>query len=254
MDRMHSGRPRSDECYTHTMAPRIVIIEDEPDIIQLVRYSFQKEGFLLESFPRGMDGLENLRRKAADLVLLDIMLPDLDGFEICRRLRSDERLKSIPVIFLTAKGAEIDRVLGLEMGADDYVVKPFSPRELLARVKAVLRRQERPVESAEVEVIEAGELRLDCRTQGVTVRGQAIALEFNLLRFLAAHPGRVYSRDKLLDQVWGRDRFVAPRTVDVHIRRLREKIEEQPDEPRNLLTVRGAGYRFAERQEAGAGN
>jgi phosphate regulon transcriptional regulator PhoB len=232
------------------MAPRIVIIEDEPDIVQLVRYSFEKEGFQLESFGRGKDGLESLRRKPADLVLLDIMLPDLDGLEICRRLRADERLRSLPVIFLTAKGAEIDRVLGLEIGADDYVVKPFSPRELLARVKAVLRRQERLVEGA--EVIDVGELRLDCRTQGVTVRGKAVelsTLEFKLLHFLAAHPGRIFSRDKLLDQVWGRDRFVAPRTVDVHIRRLREKIEEQPDEPRNLLTVRGAGYRFAEKGE-----
>src|ERR1035437_4737588 len=156
------------------MAPRIVIIEDEPDIVQLVRYTFEKEGFQLESFGRGKDGLESLRRNPADLVLLDIMLPDMDGFEICRRLRADEHLRSLPVIFLTAKGAEIDRVLGLEIGADDYVVKTFSPRGLLARVKAFLRRQERLVEGA--EVIEVGELRLDCRTQGVTVRGKAVEL------------------------------------------------------------------------------
>ena len=233
------------------MAPRIVIIEDEPDIVQLVRYSFQKEGFQLESFGRGKDGFEHLRRKPADLLLLDVMLPDLDGFDICRRLRADEQLKALPVIFLTAKGAEIDRVLGLEIGADDYVVKPFSPRELLARVKAVLRRKERPIEDA--EVIDAGELHLDCRTQQVTVRGKAVelsTLEFKLLRFLALHPGRIFSRDKLLDQVWGRERFVSPRTVDVHIRRLREKIEERPNYPHSLLTVRGAGYRFAEPSES----
>ena len=228
------------------MSPRIVMIEDEPDIVELVRYSFHKEGFQLDSFVRGKDGLDYLSRKPADLVLLDIMLPDLDGFEICKLMRGNERMKTIPVIFLTAKGAEIDRVLGLELGADDYVVKPFSPRELLARVKAVLRRQERRVENN--DVIEVGELRLDCRSQGVTVRGQAVelsTLEFKLLHFLAMRPGHIFSRDRLLDQVWGQDRFVAPRTVDVHIRRLREKIEERPDEPRNLLTVRGAGYRLA---------
>src|SRR6516225_8919240 len=125
---------------------RIVMIEDEPDIVQLVRYNFRKEGFELESFSRGKDGFEHLRRNQPDLVLIDILLPDLDGFEICKRLRADDRLRSVPVIFLTAKGEEIDRVLGLEIGADDYVVKPFSPRELVARVKAVLRRQERAIE------------------------------------------------------------------------------------------------------------
>jgi phosphate regulon transcriptional regulator PhoB len=230
------------------MTPRIVMIEDEPDIVQLVRYTCQKEGFLLESFGRGKDGLDHLRRKSADIVLLDIMLPDVDGLDLCKRLRADEYLKSLPVIFLTAKGAEVDRIVGLEMGADDYVVKPFSPRELLARVKAVLRRKEAPSEDGE-QLIDIGDLHLDCQRQQVTVSGRPVelsTLEFKLLRFLATHPGRIFSRDKLLDQVWGQDRFVAPRTVDVHIRRLREKIEEEPDSPRSLLTVRGAGYRFAE--------
>lgn len=233
------------------MAPRIVIIEDEPDIVQLVRYSCQKEGFQLESFARGKEGLDHLHRKHADLVLLDIMLPDLDGLEICKRLRSNEHLKALPIIFLTAKGAEIDRVLGLEIGADDYVVKPFSPRELLARIKAVLRRKE--VSTDDEELIDVGDLHLDCRKQQVTVSGKPVelsTLEFKLLRFLATHPGRIFSRDRLLDQVWGQDRFVAPRTVDVHIRRLREKIEQEPDSPRSLLTVRGAGYRFAEPSES----
>jgi len=227
------------------MRQRVVIIEDEKDIVELVRYNFRKEGFTVESFTRGREGLEYLRHHAADIVLLDIMLPDEDGFEICKRLRSDERLKSLPVIFLTAKGEEIDRVLGLEIGADDYVVKPFSPRELVARVKAVLRRRERPPER--LEVVEVGPLRLDSRTQEVTMRGEAVALstlEFNLLHFLASHPRRIFARDRLLDEVWGRDRFVTPRTVDVHIRRLREKIEQQPDKPQFLQTVRGAGYRF----------
>jgi phosphate regulon transcriptional regulator PhoB len=228
------------------MSRRIVLIEDEKDIVELVRYNFRKEGFEVESFLRGKDGLEYLHHKSADLVLLDILLPDLDGAEICKRLRSDDRLKSVPVIFLTAKGEEIDRILGLELGADDYVVKPFSPRELVARVKAVLRRQVRATEKQ--EVVELGDLRLDSGMQEVTVRGRAVelsTLEFKLLHYLVSNPRRVFSRDRLLDEVWGRDRFVTPRTVDVHIRRLREKIETQADKPQYVQTVRGVGYRFS---------
>jgi phosphate regulon transcriptional regulator PhoB len=225
--------------------PHVVLIEDEKDIVELVRYNFRKEGFEVAAFASGKEGLEHLRRAPADLVLLDIMLPDVDGLEICKRLRADERLRSLPVIFLTAKGEEIDRVLGLELGADDYVVKPFSPRELVARVKAVLRRQALPAEKA--EVIVAGDLRLDARTQEVVARGHPVelsTLEFKLLHFLASHPRRIFSRERLLDEVWGRDRFVTMRTVDVHIRRLREKIELRPNEPRYIQTVRGSGYRF----------
>jgi phosphate regulon transcriptional regulator PhoB len=233
------------------MRQRIVLIEDEKDIVQLVQYNFRKEGYEVESFVRGKDGLDHLRRRPADLVLLDIMLPDLDGFEVCKRMRADDRLKIVPVIFLTAKGEEIDRVLGLEIGADDYVVKPFSPRELVARVKAVLRRQDRPLERA--EVVEVGDVRLDARTHEATVRGQPVTLssmEFKLLLFLASHPRHVFSRDKLLDGVWGRERFVTPRTVDVHIRRLREKIEAEADNPQLLQTIRGAGYRFSSEPDA----
>ncbi len=227
------------------MRPRVVIIEDERDIVELVRYNFRKEGFEVESFGRGLEGLEYLRRNHADVVLLDILLPDEDGLGICRRLRADDRLKALPVIFLTAKGEEMDRVLGLEIGGDDYVVKPFSPRELVARVRAVLRRQERA--AAKREVVESGGLRIDTRTQEVTVLGRSVelsSLEFKLLYYLASHPRHVFNRDQLLDEVWGRDRFVTPRTVDVHIRRLREKIEPAPHEPRFLQTIRGSGYRF----------
>jgi DNA-binding response OmpR family regulator len=233
--------------------PRVVIIEDEKDIVELVRYNFRKEGFEVESFGRGLEGLDYLRRNPADVLLLDILLPDEDGFGICKRLRADDRLRALPVIFLTAKGEEMDRVLGLEIGGDDYVVKPFSPRELVARVRAVLRRQERVAEKR--ELVEAGSVRLDSRTQEVTVRGQPVelsALEFKLLFYLASHPRHVFNRDRLLDEVWGRDRFVTPRTVDVHIRRLREKIEAVPHRPQFLQTVRGSGYRFSpEPQEAG---
>jgi len=224
----------------------VVIIEDEKDIVELVRYNFRKEGFEVESFGRGREGLDYLRRSPADVVLLDILLPDDDGFNICKRLRADDRLKVLPVIFLTAKGEEVDRVLGLEIGGDDYVVKPFSPRELVARVKAVLRRQERV--AGKREVVEIGSVRLDTRTQEVTVAGRSVelsTLEFKLLYYLASHPRHVFNRDRLLDEVWGRDRFVTPRTVDVHIRRLREKIEAVPNEPKFLQTVRGSGYRFS---------
>src|SRR6266480_2580439 len=220
------------------MAQRIVMIEDEKDIVDLVQYNFRKAGFEIESFSRGRDGLESLRRRPADLVLLDILLPDQYGLEVCRRLRADERLKTVPVIFLTAKGEEIDRILGLEIGADDYVVKPFSPRELVARVKAVLRRQERRFETR--EVVEVGDLRLDSRTREVWVRERPIelsTLEFKLLHFLASNPRHVFSREELLDEVWGRDRFVTPRNVDVHVRRLREKIEAFPEKPQYLQTV-----------------
>jgi DNA-binding response OmpR family regulator len=227
------------------MPRRLVLVEDEKDIVELVRYNFRKEGFEVESFARGREALDHLRRSGAELVLLDIMLPDIDGLAICKLMRAEERLRTIPVIFLTAKGAEIDRVVGLELGADDYVVKPFSPRELVARVKAVLRRQDRAIGP---EVLVTGQFRLDAGTQEVSVGDRAVelsALEFRLFHFLAAHPRRIFSRDRLLDEVWGRDHFATPRTVDVHIRHLREKIEAQPDRPRYLQTVRGAGYRFS---------
>ncbi len=232
--------------YNALVRPRIVLIEDEKDIVELVQYNFRKAGFEVASFGRGQDGINHLRHNPADLLLLDIMLPDMDGLDLCRQVRAEERTKSLPVIFLTAKGEEVDRILGLEIGGDDYVVKPFSPRELVARAKAVLRRQARPVEAP--ELIEMRGLRLDARTQEVSVHGRSVelsALEFKLLHYLASHPRRVFSRDRLLDEVWGRDRFVTPRTVDVHVRRLREKIESQPDSPQYLLTVRGSGYRFA---------
>jgi phosphate regulon transcriptional regulator PhoB len=227
------------------MRQRCVIIEDEPDIVEMVRYNFRKEGFDVESYARGREGLEALHRNPPDLLLLDLMLPDEDGFSICRQVRADARLKSLPVIILTARGEEVDRIVGLELGADDYVVKPFSPRELVARAKAVLRRQARPVEKE--EVVEIRGLRLDPRTQDVTIQGKPVelsALEFKLLHFLVSHPRQIFSRERLLDEVWGRDYSVTPRTVDVHIRRLREKIETQPDEPEYIGTVRGAGYRM----------
>jgi phosphate regulon transcriptional regulator PhoB len=224
---------------------RIVIIEDEADIVEMVRYNFRKEGFEVDSYSRGKEGLEALRRNPPDLLLLDIMLPDQDGLTICRQLRAEGRLRNLPIVFLTARGEEVDRIVGLELGADDYVVKPFSPRELVARAKAVLRRQTRELE--DTEAVEIRGLRLDPRTQDVTVRGAAVelsALEFKLLYYLACHPRQIFSRERLLDEVWGRDTSVTLRTVDVHIRRLREKVEPQPENPEYIGTVRGAGYRL----------
>ncbi len=229
------------------MAQRIVVIEDERDIVELLDYTLRKEGFDVRGCSRGKEGLDALRRGPVDLALIDIMLPDLSGLEVCKLLRADENLHRLPVIFLTAKGEELDRILGLEFGADDYVVKPFSPRELVARIKAVLRRQGR-AEEDHVQVVEVQGLRLDPNTQEAIVRGQSVelsSLEFKLLHFLASHPRRIFPRESLLDRVWGRDRFVTPRTVDVHIRRLREKIEMKPAKPQYLQTVRGSGYRFS---------
>jgi DNA-binding response OmpR family regulator len=180
------------------------------------------------------------------MVLLDVMLPEVDGFELCRQIRQSTVLGRIPVLFLTARSDEVDRVLGLEIGGDDYMTKPFSPRELIARIKAHLRRGEMDTEPAAVEI---GRFRLDGGARRVFLSERELTLtstEFNLLEFFLTHTGRAYSREQLLEAVWGDQRFVTPRTVDVHVRRLREQIEEQPENPRYLTTVRGFGYRFEE--------
>jgi two-component system phosphate regulon response regulator PhoB len=179
-----------------------------------------------------------------NLFLLDIMVPGADGLEICRQIRNNRSVAMTPVIFLTAKTSEADKIAGLDLGADDYIAKPFSPRELIARVKAVLRRFERPLPPA---VVSAGDIVIDNGAMTLTVRGGLItttATEFRLLEYLARHPGRVFTRDQLLDAVWRETHYVTPRSVDVYVRRIREKIEENPEEPRYLKTVRGAGYRF----------
>ncbi len=209
---------------------RILIIEDDRDIVELVRYNLANEGFEVTSVADGSAALASLRKSTPDLVILDLMLPKMPGLEVCKEIRRDAALNRLPILMLTARGEEADRVIGLEMGADDYVTKPFSPRELAARVKALLRRAE---PAGEVErAIEVGRL-LTLST-----------LEFRLIYYLAARPNRVFTRDQLLDAVWGTDRFVTPRSVDVYIRRLREKIETDPENPVHLKTVRGAGYLF----------
>ncbi|MCU0555610.1 MAG: winged helix-turn-helix domain-containing protein [Syntrophales bacterium] len=232
------------------MAPRILIVDDEKDIVDLVAYNLEKEGYeVLKAFD-GERGLALVRTKKPALVVLDLMLPGIQGLEVCKRLRRDAETASVPIIMLTAKGEELDRVIGLEVGADDYVTKPFSVKELVARVKAILRRSGAGRQPDGTEVFEFRGLRIDMRSYEVTVDGRRVTLsptEFKLLHFLSRNPGRVYSRDQILDKVWGDESFVEPRTVDVHVRRLRAQIEGDENSPTYIVTVRGVGYKFAER-------
>ncbi|MGA9885850.1 MAG: response regulator transcription factor [Candidatus Acidiferrales bacterium] len=224
---------------------RILVIEDDRDIVELVRYNLEKDGYQVTACVDGATGLAQVRKSPPDLLLLDLMLPKLSGLEICKEIRRDDRLGRLPILILTARGEEADRVVGLELGADDYVAKPFSPRELVARVKALLRRVQPPGE--EVKVVEIGALRVDPSSYRAQREGKTLplsTLEFRLLYYLASRPNRVFSRDQLLDAVWGTDRFVTPRSVDVYMRRLREKVERNPEKPEYLKTVRGAGYLF----------
>jgi phosphate regulon transcriptional regulator PhoB len=227
--------------------PRILVIEDDRDIAELVRYNLEQEGFRVACSADGAAGLAQLRKFPPDLLILDLMLPKLPGLEICKEIRRDPAFSGLPILMLTARGEEADRVVGLELGADDYVTKPFSPRELVARVKALLRRA---APAAEAKPIEAGDLRIDPASYQVTRAGKPVvltAMEFRLLQFLASRPNRLFTRDQLLDAVWGNERFVTPRSVDVYVRRLREKIEPDPERPVFLKTVRGAGYLFQSR-------
>jgi DNA-binding response OmpR family regulator len=228
------------------MPKRIAIVEDEAELASLIDYNLSRQGYQVLILGGNRGTLKSLEQWKPDLILLDVMLPDTDGFELCRLIRQSPVLARIPVLFLTARSDEVDRVLGLEIGGDDYMTKPFSPRELIARVKAHLRREDMDTEPV---MLEMGPFRLDRNGRKVFVGERALSLtstEFNLLEFFLTHPGRAYSREQLLEAVWGEQRFVTPRTVDVHVRRLREQIEEHPDAPRYLTTVRGYGYRFEE--------
>jgi two-component system, OmpR family, alkaline phosphatase synthesis response regulator PhoP len=227
---------------------RVLVVEDDKDIVELVRYNLEKDGYQVTSSADGATGLAQIRKAPPDLLVLDLMLPKLSGLEICKEVRKDASLNRLPVLILTAKGEEADRVVGLELGADDYVTKPFSPRELTARVKALLRRSEPGTPSE--KPIEIGTLRIDPAAYRVTRAAKPVpmsTLEFRLLYFLAARPNRVFTRDQLLDAVWGTERFVTPRSVDVYVRRLREKVELDPQQPVHMKTVRGAGYLFETR-------
>jgi len=229
---------------------KILVIDDEPSIVELLVYNLKKEGYDVLKAYNAEEALEIADKESdIDLFVIDVMLPNMDGFELARNLKSHEKYKDKPIIFLTAKRDEFDRVLGLELGADDYITKPFSVREFLARIKAVFRRTQRSVAKVEEKPkkIVAKDLEIDLEKYEVKVRGSLVnltPLEFELLRFLAENEGKVYSRDVLLDTLWGYDYYGDTRTVDVHIRRLRTKIEEDPSNPKYIITVRGKGYKF----------
>ena len=227
-----------------------MVVEDEPDIRKLVHYNLAQERFKVIEAEDGEKALKSVQREKPHLIVLDLMLPGLSGLELCRNLRERPETSQIPILMLTAKAGEADRIVGLEMGADDYLTKPFSPRELVARVKAILRRSEMHGAAAGTEVYEKGPLKINFSTYETIVRGKAARLtlkEFELLGFLVHNPNRVLSRDQLLDRVWGGEVFVDPRTVDVHIRRLRKAIEKNDRKPDWILTVRGVGYKFHEK-------
>lgn len=226
---------------------KILVVDDETDILNLLDYNLKKAGFDVLLASDGPEAIECARDRRPDLIVLDIMLPDMEGTEVLKRLKSNDSTRGIPVIMLTAKGEEVDKIVGLELGAEDYITKPFSPREFILRVKAVLKRYDksRP-ESERQEEFTLKELSVDFTRHKVTVKGAAVQLsstEFKLLTELLKAGGRVLSRDALLDRAWGRDCYVIPRTVDTHVRRLRAKLKSAG---RYIETVRGAGYRFAE--------
>ncbi len=230
---------------------RILVVDDEETIVELISFNLEKEGFIIDTATDGQEALLKIATKKPDLIVLDWMLPGLDGLDICRRIRQNPDTTDIPVIMLTARGEEVDRILGLELGASDYVTKPFSPRELAARVKAQLRaRQIKPaLQEERSRIVRQGNLSLDLDRYLVQKDGKTLDLppkEFELLFLLISHPGRVFRRVDILNKVWGYDYVADTRTVDVHIRYLRQKVEEDPRNPVLLLTVRGIGYKFKE--------
>src|SRR6266568_4089135 len=226
----------------------ILLVDDEESIQKLLAYPLEREGYRVLQARDGEEALARFASERVDLVVLDIMLPKLDGLEVCKRLRAESE---VPIIMLTARDDELDKVLGLELGADDYITKPFSIREFRSRVRALLRRASVARQAAtSEEVIAVDGLRIDLARRAVEVRDEPVQLtyvEFELLRTLAAHPGRVYSRRMLLEALWGAADYREPRTIDVHVRHLREKLERDPREPEYIFTVRGAGYRFRDR-------
>ena len=230
--------------YNATVKPTIFAVEDDTDISRLVRHHLESAGYAVRTFTSTAGVVAEAERQPPSLFLLDIMIPGGDGLELCRRIRQTASIAMVPVIFLTARISESDKVIGLELGADDYIPKPFSPRELVARIRAVLRRFERPLPPLPTKI---EEVHIDPAAMTLTVRGKQVpttATEFRLLDYFMRHAGRVFTRDQLLDSVWRDTAYVTPRSVDVYVRRIREKIEPDPENPRYLKTVRGAGYRF----------
>jgi DNA-binding response OmpR family regulator len=225
----------------------ILLVDDEDSVQKLLAYPLERDGFRVLQARDGEEALERFAAEDVDLVVLDLMLPKLDGLEVCKRLRAESQ---VPIIMLTARDDELDKVVGLELGADDYITKPFSIREFRSRVRALLRRASAVRTNGRQDVITANELTIDLGRRTVEMDGRTVQLtyvEFELLRTLAAHPGRVYSRRMLLESLWGAADYREPRTIDVHVRHLREKLEADPADPEYILTVRGVGYRFRDR-------
>jgi len=222
---------------------KVLVVDDEPTLVATLKYNLEREGYQVITASDGDSGLSLARSDRPDLVVLDLMLPAIDGFEVCRLLR---REMTVPILMLTAKADEVDKVVGLELGADDYVTKPFSMRELLARVRALLRRAE-TAPAVEMELLAVGDLQVDLRRREASRQGRVLTLkpkEYELLLFLLRNRGRAFTREQLLDQIWGYDFAGDTRTVDVHVRWLRQKIEDEPAKPTRLITIRGVGYRF----------
>ncbi len=246
-------RGRADRHETHARGPypvsvtpgaTILLVDDEESIQKLLTYPLERDGYRVVQARDGEEALERFRDERVDLVLLDLALPKVDGLEVCRRMRAES---AVPILMLTARDDEIDKVLGLEIGADDYITKPFSIRELRSRIRAAMRRATLTPAAEPAELIEADGLAIDLPRRTVEIRGEQVQLtylEFELLRTLAAAPGHVFTRQALLDKLWGGSAFRDPRTIDVHVRHLREKIERSPSEPEFIFTVRGVGYRF----------
>ena len=231
------------------MQKKILVVDDEKDIVDLISYNLEKEAFATIKAYDGESALTLVKTKKPDLIILDLMLPGIRGLEVCKFIRKNPETETIPVIMLTAKGDHVDKILGLEMGADDYITKPFNVGELIARVRAVLRRTEVRPDPEKAEIFTYKGLSIDYGSYEVKVDGKKIDLgpkELKLLQFFTQHPGRVYTREQLLDYVWGDETFVEPRTVDVHISRLRLAIEQDKEKPQYILTLRGIGYKFAD--------
>jgi phosphate regulon transcriptional regulator PhoB len=231
------------------MKKRILVVDDEKDIVDLIAYNLEKEGYAVLKAYDGEGAVALIKTDKPHLIILDLMLPGIRGLDVCRIIRQNKETESLPVIMLTARTEDVDKILGLEMGADDYITKPFNVKELIARIRAVLRRSEKTGETTAAEIFQFKDLRIHYDSYEVFVKGNRVDLgptEIKLLWFLSRHPGRVYSRNQLLDYVWGDEAFVEPRTVDVHISRLRGIIEKNTEEPEYIFTIRGIGYKFAD--------
>ncbi|HNZ65490.1 MAG TPA: response regulator [Smithella sp.] len=233
------------------MTHKILIVDDEKDIIELISYHMEKEGFSVAKACDGELALQIIKTQKPDLIILDLMLPKMSGLDVCRNVRCNPSTAALPIIMLTAKGDELDKIIGLEVGADDYVTKPFSVRELIARVRSVLRRLKESEKTPDTEEFVHKGLKINYTFCLVSVDGKAVTLsptELKLLFFLSRHPGRVYSRNQIIDHVWGDETFITDRAVDVHIRRLRSQIEKDMENPYYIQTVRGFGYKFVDTQ------